>query len=78
MEELSKVKGDLESALKDVLQAKRINHEAAACDDAVSIPSLKKSSNVSFSHALKPIKIHYVFLLLFFYSFFGIVTEKFC
>ncbi|XP_072242523.1 centrosomal protein of 290 kDa isoform X1 [Leuresthes tenuis] len=45
LEELSKVKSDLESALKDILQAKRINHEAAACDDAVSVPSLKKPSN---------------------------------
>ncbi|KAM4572985.1 centrosomal protein of 290 kDa isoform 2-T2 [Odontesthes bonariensis] len=45
LEELSKVKRDLESALKDVLQAMRINHEAAACDQAVSITSLKKSSN---------------------------------
>lgn len=41
VEELSKVKKDLEAALKDVLQAMRINQEA------VSVPNLEMLANVS-------------------------------
>lgn len=41
VEELSKVKKDLEAALKDVLQAMRINQEA------VSVPNLERLANVS-------------------------------
>lgn len=47
MEELSKVKSDLESALKDVLQAMRINQEAAPSGTAINIASLEKLRNGS-------------------------------
>lgn len=43
VEELTKVKQDLEAALKDVLQALRINQGAGA----VSVPSLEKLATVS-------------------------------
>lgn len=41
VDELSKVKKDLEAALKDVLQAMKINQEA------VSVPRLEKLASVS-------------------------------
>ncbi|KAM9376220.1 centrosomal protein of 290 kDa [Pholidichthys leucotaenia] len=44
LEELSKVKRDLESALKDVLQAMRLNQQTSASD--VSVPSLERLANV--------------------------------
>lgn len=47
MGELSKVKRDLEAALKDVLQAMRSNQGAAASDSAVS---LERLARVSASH----------------------------
>ncbi|XP_026221113.1 centrosomal protein of 290 kDa isoform X2 [Anabas testudineus] len=46
LEELSKVKSDLEAALKDVLQAMRINQEAAPSGTAINIASLEKLRNV--------------------------------
>ncbi|XP_041853732.1 centrosomal protein of 290 kDa isoform X2 [Melanotaenia boesemani] len=45
LEEMSKVKNDLECALRDALQALRINQEAAQCGDNVFIPSLKNLAN---------------------------------
>ncbi|XP_028304273.1 centrosomal protein of 290 kDa isoform X2 [Gouania willdenowi] len=46
LEELSKVKRDLEAALKDVLQALRVTQEAAPGNWTVSIPSLERLSTV--------------------------------
>ncbi|KAK2842694.1 hypothetical protein Q5P01_012894 [Channa striata] len=46
LEELSKVKSDLEAALKDVLRAVQVNQEAASSDAAVSIPGLRSTANV--------------------------------
>lgn len=51
MDELSKVKRDLESALKDVLQAMRITQQTTPSDAAINIPSLERLANVSVSHA---------------------------
>ncbi|XP_069574738.1 centrosomal protein of 290 kDa isoform X2 [Brachyistius frenatus] len=42
LEEVSKVKRDLEAALKDALQAMRINQQMSSCDDAVSVPHLER------------------------------------
>lgn len=47
VDQLSKVKNDLEAALKDVLQAVRINQEAAAPDAAFNIYSVEQLANVS-------------------------------
>ena len=52
VEELSKVKQDLEGVLKDVLQAMRINQEAATSDGAIDIANLERVANVSMSPAL--------------------------
>lgn len=52
MEELSKVKQDLEAALKDVLQAMRINQGATTSDGAISIANLERLANVSISQNL--------------------------
>lgn len=49
MDELSKVKRDLEAALKDVLRAMRMNQETPSSDAAVDIPSLEALANVSVS-----------------------------
>ncbi|XP_029009885.1 centrosomal protein of 290 kDa isoform X2 [Betta splendens] len=46
LEELSKVKSDLEAALKDVLQAMKINQEACPSGAAINIPSLNKLAKV--------------------------------
>ncbi|XP_067349955.1 centrosomal protein of 290 kDa isoform X4 [Channa argus] len=46
LEELSKVKSDLEAALKDVLQAMRINQEASSSDAAFSFPILERMADV--------------------------------
>ncbi|XP_037623210.1 centrosomal protein of 290 kDa isoform X2 [Sebastes umbrosus] len=46
LDELSKVKRDLEGALKDVLQAMRINQETAPSNAAINIPSLERLANV--------------------------------
>ncbi|XP_053283714.1 centrosomal protein of 290 kDa isoform X1 [Pleuronectes platessa] len=45
LEELSKVKQDLEGVLKDVLQAMRINQEAATSDGAIDIANLERVAN---------------------------------
>ncbi|XP_039663330.1 centrosomal protein of 290 kDa isoform X4 [Perca fluviatilis] len=45
LDELSKVKRDLEGALKDVLQAMRINQEATLSDPAINIPRLERLAN---------------------------------
>ncbi|XP_049428981.1 centrosomal protein of 290 kDa [Epinephelus fuscoguttatus] len=45
LDELSKVKRDLEDALKDVLQAMRSNQETSPSDAAVSITSLERLAN---------------------------------
>uniref|UniRef100_A0A3B4X170 Centrosomal protein 290 n=1 Tax=Seriola lalandi dorsalis TaxID=1841481 RepID=A0A3B4X170_SERLL len=45
LEELSKVKQDLEAALKDVLQAMRINQGATPSDGAINIANLEKLAN---------------------------------
>ncbi|XP_019934440.2 centrosomal protein of 290 kDa isoform X8 [Paralichthys olivaceus] len=45
LEELSKVKQDLEAVLKDVLQAMRINQEEAPSDGAIDIANLKRLAN---------------------------------
>ncbi|XP_062245410.1 centrosomal protein of 290 kDa isoform X2 [Platichthys flesus] len=45
LEELSKVKRDLEGVLKDVLQAMRINQEAATSDGAIDIANLERVAN---------------------------------
>ncbi|XP_070763229.1 centrosomal protein of 290 kDa [Enoplosus armatus] len=45
LDELSKVKRDLEAALRDVLQAMRINQETTPSDTAINIPSLEKWAN---------------------------------
>ncbi|XP_051808594.1 centrosomal protein of 290 kDa isoform X2 [Acanthochromis polyacanthus] len=42
LEELSRVKRDLEATLKDVLQAMRMNQETTSCDNAIAIPSLER------------------------------------
>lgn len=52
MDELSKVKSDLEGALKDVLQAMKSNQGAISCDAIINIPSLETLANVSASHML--------------------------
>ncbi|XP_070686542.1 centrosomal protein of 290 kDa [Pempheris klunzingeri] len=46
LDELSKVKRDLEGALKDVLQAMRINQETTPSNAAINIPSLERLANV--------------------------------
>ncbi|XP_008289537.1 centrosomal protein of 290 kDa [Stegastes partitus] len=45
LEELSRVKRDLEAALKDVLHTMRMNQEPTSCATAVSIPSLERLAN---------------------------------
>ncbi|XP_049928433.1 centrosomal protein of 290 kDa isoform X1 [Epinephelus moara] len=45
LDELSKVKRDLEDALKDVLQAMRSNQETSPSDAAVNITSLERLAN---------------------------------
>ncbi|XP_078112646.1 centrosomal protein of 290 kDa [Sander vitreus] len=45
LDELSKVKRDLEGALKDVLQVMRINQEATLSDPAINIPRLERLAN---------------------------------
>ncbi|KAI3371006.1 hypothetical protein L3Q82_023650 [Scortum barcoo] len=45
LDELSKVKRDLEAALKDVLQAMRMNRETTPSDTAINIPSLERLTN---------------------------------
>ncbi|XP_054864905.1 centrosomal protein of 290 kDa isoform X3 [Amphiprion ocellaris] len=45
LEELSRVKRDLETTLKDVLQAMRMNKETTSCDSVISIPSLERLAN---------------------------------
>ncbi|XP_044048401.1 centrosomal protein of 290 kDa isoform X5 [Siniperca chuatsi] len=45
LDELSKVKRDLEAALKDVLQAMRINQETTPSDAAINIPNLERLAN---------------------------------
>ncbi|GLD61613.1 centrosomal protein of 290 kDa [Lates japonicus] len=45
LEELSKVKQDLEAALKDVLQAMRINQGATTSDGAINIANLERLAN---------------------------------
>uniref|UniRef100_A0A8C4HVH2 Centrosomal protein 290 n=1 Tax=Dicentrarchus labrax TaxID=13489 RepID=A0A8C4HVH2_DICLA len=51
LDELSKVKSDLEAALKDVLRAMRINREATPSEAAINFPSLERLANVSVSHS---------------------------
>lgn len=46
MDELSKVKRDLEAALRDVLQAMRIHQEGASSNTAVTIPNLQTLASV--------------------------------
>ncbi|KAM7003571.1 centrosomal protein of 290 kDa [Tautogolabrus adspersus] len=46
LDELSKVKRDLEAALTDVLQALRINQENISSGAALNIPSLERLANV--------------------------------
>ena len=50
VDELSKVKRDLEAALKDVLQAMRLTQETSPADAAINISSLERLANVSGSH----------------------------
>ncbi|XP_035521325.1 centrosomal protein of 290 kDa isoform X2 [Morone saxatilis] len=45
LDELSKVKSDLEAALKDVLRAMRINRETTPSEAAINIPSLERLAN---------------------------------
>ncbi|XP_034443047.1 centrosomal protein of 290 kDa isoform X2 [Hippoglossus hippoglossus] len=45
LEELSRVKQDLEAVLKDVLQAMRINQESAPSDGAIDIANLERVAN---------------------------------
>ncbi|XP_045893329.1 centrosomal protein of 290 kDa isoform X2 [Micropterus dolomieu] len=45
LDELSKVKNDLEAALKDVLRAMRINQETILSDAALNIPNLERLAN---------------------------------
>uniref|UniRef100_A0A8P4K276 Centrosomal protein 290 n=1 Tax=Dicentrarchus labrax TaxID=13489 RepID=A0A8P4K276_DICLA len=45
LDELSKVKSDLEAALKDVLRAMRINREATPSEAAINFPSLERLAN---------------------------------
>uniref|UniRef100_A0A671UNE4 Centrosomal protein 290 n=1 Tax=Sparus aurata TaxID=8175 RepID=A0A671UNE4_SPAAU len=52
VDELSKVKRDLEAALRDVLQAMRVNQDTFPSDATINIPSLERLANVSISHAL--------------------------
>lgn len=52
VDELSKVKRDLEAALRDVLQAMRVNQDTFPSDAAINIPSLERLANVSISHAV--------------------------
>lgn len=52
MDELSKVKSDLEGALKDVLQAMKSNQGTISCDAIINIPSLETLANVSASRML--------------------------
>uniref|UniRef100_A0A665VQG8 Centrosomal protein 290 n=1 Tax=Echeneis naucrates TaxID=173247 RepID=A0A665VQG8_ECHNA len=47
---LSKVKQDLEVALKDVLQAMRINQAASPFDGAINVANLERLTNVSVSY----------------------------
>ncbi|KAM7415149.1 hypothetical protein PAMA_019800 [Pampus argenteus] len=47
LDELSKVKRDLEAALKDVLQAMVIHQETNSSDAAINIPSLERLANVT-------------------------------
>lgn len=51
VEELSKVKRDLEAALKDVLQAMRMNQESTPSNTVINIPRLERLAHVSVSHA---------------------------
>ncbi|XP_029379643.1 centrosomal protein of 290 kDa isoform X1 [Echeneis naucrates] len=46
LEELSKVKQDLEVALKDVLQAMRINQAASPFDGAINVANLERLTNL--------------------------------
>ncbi|XP_031135787.1 centrosomal protein of 290 kDa isoform X10 [Sander lucioperca] len=45
LDELSKVKRDLEGTLKDVLRAMRINQEGTLSDPAINIPHLERLAN---------------------------------
>ncbi|XP_034734119.1 centrosomal protein of 290 kDa isoform X10 [Etheostoma cragini] len=47
LDELSKVKRDLEDALKDVLQFMRINQEITLSDSAINIPRLERLANAA-------------------------------
>ncbi|XP_044213453.1 centrosomal protein of 290 kDa isoform X2 [Thunnus albacares] len=47
LDELSKVKGDLEAALKDVLRAMRMHQENAPFDAAINIPRLERLANAT-------------------------------
>ncbi|KAM8750943.1 centrosomal protein of 290 kDa isoform 7-T7 [Acanthopagrus schlegelii] len=45
--ELSKVKSDLEAALRDVLQAMRVNQDTFPSNAAISVPSLERLANAT-------------------------------
>lgn len=51
VDELSKVKRDLEATLKDVLQAMKIHQETTPSDDSINIPSVERLAYVSISQA---------------------------
>lgn len=61
MDELSKVKRDLEAALKDVLQVMRLNQETPS---SISIPSLEALANVSVSCVAKLLLAELFFAVL--------------
>lgn len=67
VDELSKVKNDLEAALKDVLRAMRINQETILSDAALNIPNLERLANVSVSHVQTMMlnSYYYSYILLF-------------
>lgn len=58
MNELSKVKHDLEVALKEVLQAMRANDGTSSM--AISNPNLEKLANVNVSHVPKQQHIFFI------------------
>ncbi|XP_036961834.1 centrosomal protein of 290 kDa isoform X2 [Acanthopagrus latus] len=47
LDELSKVKSDLEAALRDVLQAMRVNQDTFPSNAAISVPSLERLANAT-------------------------------
>ena len=50
VDELSKEKGDLEAALRDVLRAMRNNRETAPSEAAIDISRLERLAKVSAYH----------------------------